>query len=125
VARPENVYNNTLYRNSFINNINNVRIAKGTPVNYWDNGQQGNFWSDYKAIDSNNDGKGDVPYIIDEENQDNYPLMAPYDVEHRAVVLSQNESFLVVLVIAVSAIIAVGAGLLSYHRKNRRKVEQV
>jgi parallel beta-helix repeat protein len=118
-ARPENVYNNTLYRNSFINNVNSVRVAKGTPVNYWDNGQQGNFWSDYKGIDSNNNGKGDVPYIIDEKNQDNYPLMAPYDVEHSTVVLPPNASFLVMLVIAISAIIAVGAGLLFCIKKHR------
>ncbi len=118
-ASPENVSNNTLYRNSFANNVNNVRIAKGTPVNYWDNGQQGNFWSDYKAMDSSNDGIGDIPYIIDEKNQDNYPLMAPYQVEHRAGVLPHNESFLVVLVIGVSAITAVVVGLLIYCIKRK------
>ena len=123
-ARPENVYNNTFYRNSFIDNVNNVRIAKGTQNNYWDNGQQGNFWSDYQGIDSNNDGNGDAPYTIGENNQDNYPLMTPYDVEHRVVVLPQNEVFLVVLVIAVSAISAVGTGLLIYHKKYLRRVRQ-
>jgi hypothetical protein len=37
----------------------------------------GNYWSDYNGTDSDGDGMGDTPYIIDENNQDSYPLMAP------------------------------------------------
>lgn len=120
-ARPENVYNNTLYRNSFVNNVNNVRVAKGTPVNYWDNGQQGNFWSDYEGVDSNNDGKGDTPYIIDENNQDNYPLMAPYSIENDALVLPEAEPFLAIIVaIFVLVAVAVGIGFMVYLKKFRK-----
>ena len=123
-SRPENVYNNTLYRNSFINNVNNVRVAKGTPVNYWDNGQQGNFWSDYKGNDNNNDGKGDTPYIIDENNQDNYPLMAPYSVENNAVALPQTEPFLAIIVaISIAVTITVGAGLLLLRKKQHEATQ--
>ena len=43
----------------------------------WDNGEIGNFWSDYQGIDNNADGIGDTPYIIDLLNQDRYPLMEP------------------------------------------------
>ncbi|MCW4046933.1 MAG: right-handed parallel beta-helix repeat-containing protein [Candidatus Bathyarchaeota archaeon] len=118
-ARSENVYNNTFYRNSFVNNANNVRIAKGTPVNHWDNGQQGNFWSDYEGVDSNHDGKGDTPYIIDENNQDNYPLMIPYSVESDAIVLPQAEPFLIIIATIFIAV-AVGAGLLFYLKKRGR-----
>jgi hypothetical protein len=46
-------------------------------VNIWDNGTTGNYWSDYVGQDVNNDGIGDSPYIINENNQDNYPLMEP------------------------------------------------
>jgi len=47
----------------------------------------GNYWSDYTGNDfysgpaqneSGRDGIGDVPYIIDANNQDIYPLMKPY-----------------------------------------------
>lgn len=34
-----------------------------------------NFWSNYAGLDANNDGIGDTPYIIDENNKDNHPLM--------------------------------------------------
>lgn len=46
-------------------------------VHTWDNGKQGNYWSDYNGKDENNDGIGDTPYIIDSLNQDRYPLMEP------------------------------------------------
>jgi len=46
-------------------------------ANFWDNGSTGNYWSDYNGIDANADDIGDTPYIIDENNQDNYPLMEP------------------------------------------------
>jgi parallel beta-helix repeat protein len=125
-ARPENVYNNTFYRNSLVNNINNVRVARGTPINYWDNGQQGNFWSDYKGKDSNDDGKGDNPYIIDEKNQDNYPLMAPYSISNHSgtdsVALPQSQPYLAIVTVLSVAIAISGAGLLIHHRKKRRQV---
>ncbi len=34
-----------------------------------------NYWSDYNGIDANDDGTGDVPYVIDDKNKDNYPFM--------------------------------------------------
>jgi nitrous oxidase accessory protein NosD len=43
--------------------------------NAWDNGLEGNYWSNYNGGDSNGDGIGDTPYIIDQDNQDNYPLI--------------------------------------------------
>ena len=60
-------------------------------ANVWDNGYPsgGNYWSDYAGEDlysgpyqneTGSDGIGDMPYVIDESNTDNYPLMNPYGV---------------------------------------------
>jgi parallel beta-helix repeat protein len=46
-------------------------------VNVWDNGKEGNYWSDYGGTDANCDGAGDTPIVIDVNNVDHYPLMAP------------------------------------------------
>jgi parallel beta-helix repeat protein len=42
-------------------------------------GYLGNYWNDYNGSDTNGDGIGDVPHVIDENNQDNYPLMNPWN----------------------------------------------
>jgi parallel beta-helix repeat protein len=77
--------NNTIYHNTFLNNAKQVYDIhwewefSAISVNIWDNGYPsgGNYWSDYNGADNNRDGVGDTPYIIDENNQDNYPLISP------------------------------------------------
>jgi parallel beta-helix repeat protein len=67
---------NRIYYNNFVNN--NIQfLADVGIVNNLDNGFEGNYWSDYNGTDSNGDGIGDTTYMINEENQDNYPLMEP------------------------------------------------
>jgi len=44
-------------------------------VNAWDDGVEGNFWSDYMGVDRDKNGVGDTPYFIDSENVDRYPLL--------------------------------------------------
>ena len=74
---------NIVYHNNFINNT--VQVDNWTPeqANFWDNGHEGNYWSDYllrypnaAQIDSTN--VMDTPYVIDANNQDNYPIMNRY-----------------------------------------------
>ncbi len=45
----------------------------------WDNGKEGNYWSDYNGSDMNGDGIGETPYHVYENFTDNYPLTKPYD----------------------------------------------
>jgi len=69
---------NVIYNNNFINNT--FRTSVSGYVNVWDGGYPsgGNYWSDYDGMDSNFDGIGDTLYFIDENNQDNYPLMGMF-----------------------------------------------
>jgi parallel beta-helix repeat protein len=70
--------NNTIYHNNIVNNTN--QVSSFGPTNVWDDGYPsgGNYWSDYKGADSNGDGIGDNPHVIDANNIDRYPLMASY-----------------------------------------------
>lgn len=76
--------NNTIFHNNFVNNTQQTYIVDSTSI--WDDSCEGNFWSDFAGSDSNGDGIGDTPYIIDGNNQDNYPLMNIYwnpgDINH-------------------------------------------
>jgi len=70
--------NNQIYYNNF---INNALQAYDECSNLWDNGTEGNYWSDYTGSDANNDWLGDTAYSVSGgNNYDNYPLMYPYPV---------------------------------------------
>ena len=78
--------NNVFYRNNFLHNYGSgLQVSNpwyfGPESNMWDNGEEGNYWSDYNGIDNNGDGIGDTPYLINENNQDNYPLMNPVETD--------------------------------------------
>ena len=66
---------NIVYENNLVGNGVQVGWDVASLNSTWDNGSRGNFWSDYDGSDTNLDGIGDTPYIIDENNQDNYPLV--------------------------------------------------
>jgi len=77
------VRGNKIYHNDVIENGRQA-WDKGTN-NIWDDGYPsgGNYWSDYEerypnAIELDGSGIWDTPYEIDENNQDNYPLMEPW-----------------------------------------------
>jgi parallel beta-helix repeat protein len=79
---------NTVIWNNFTSNQFQARDDNG--INYWDGGYPigGNYWDDYGGLDFYNgpnqdipgsDRIGDVPYVIDSDSQDNYPLATPFD----------------------------------------------
>jgi len=66
-----------IFHNNLINNPVQIRLSDSSSTWNDDYPSGGNYWSNYNGTDSDGNGIGDTPYIIDENNQDNYPLMAP------------------------------------------------
>ena len=129
-------HDNLIFQNNFI-----YSFAGGYDSRYiWDNGTIGNYWSNYNGTDENKDGIGDAPYSFstnsymglgDIINFDNFPLMKPpvdletiLDFTDEEKPPSTSEPFPTVPVLAACAIVivVVGAGLLVYHKKRKRKV---
>ncbi len=113
---------NTVFGNLFANNTkqvsqeernynypNTTRIC--TDIVSWDNDNVGNYWGEYSGLDKNNDGIGDSPYIIDENNKDNYPLMNSFDP-------GSNPEFQP-LILALPIFLAVGVVLLMIFKKHK------
>jgi len=73
------IENNIFHNNNFMNNTQNVNVDFPSHSNMWNNGSEGNYWSDYNGKDINGDGIGDTPYVIDENNIDYFPLMSQYE----------------------------------------------
>jgi parallel beta-helix repeat protein len=119
---------NKLFQNNIIDNQQQVAINQtldvaegtGTDIIALDNGKVGNYWSDYltrypNATKVDSSGIGNMPYVIDDNNIDHYPLMQPVNI---SVTTSEPEPFPVVPVAAVSVVAAaVGVGLLVYLKK--------
>ena len=84
---------NSLYHN----NLRNSKQAYSmNGMNVWDDGYPsgGNYWSNHVTVDNysginqdepGSDGIVDEPYLIDNDNQDNYPLMEPYSPPPRTI----------------------------------------
>jgi parallel beta-helix repeat protein len=80
--------NNHVYFNDFRNNTLQVSIFPYEPlpiVNAWSS----NYWSNYTGADSDDDGVGDTPHIIDEYNFDPCPLMKPLHFAAKAAQLAK------------------------------------
>ena len=75
--------NNTFCQNRLINNTN--QVASSDSKNTWDCGYPsgGNYWSDYEerypsANELDGSGLWNTPYVIDGNNQDDYPIIPEY-----------------------------------------------
>jgi len=128
---------NLIYHNNFVNNTKQVDDASwghpqfpGVPLpseNIWDNDYPigGNYWSNYTNLypDAEElDGSGiwETPYIIDENNQDRYPLLNPVAIPPIQVPEVPDGENPVTLVLALIASVAiVGVGMLLYFNKRK------
>jgi len=102
--------------NSFVNN--GVHFSGCTCQEYneteaihtWDNGERGNFWSNYNGTDANRDGLGDTPYVIDIKNQDRFPLMKNMLTPLNSGSELSNET-IVIVTISLASVITVSLAL--------------
>jgi len=87
---------NSFYHNNFVDNA--VRAHEQHEVypfpnipyyserNVWDNGEEGNYWSDYMGVDEDGDGIGETPHPVYENFTDRYPLTAPFDINSVTII---------------------------------------
>ena len=135
IELSEFAVNNTFYGNTFAAGLE-VRFNDAETTS-WDNETIGNYWEDYTGTDSNGDGIGDSPYVItgvkwDNDvggdvsfaaDQDNYPLMAPLEIEYDDPGIPQAEPFPTTLLIGSAAVVAVVCLVLLVYLKKRRKLK--
>jgi parallel beta-helix repeat protein len=74
---------NVVYHNTF--KANGYQVAIHNSTNIWDNGVEGNYWSNYTGTDTDNDGIGNTPHPIDSQNLDHYPLIGMFCSYHTPV----------------------------------------
>ena len=72
---------NSFYHNIFV--FNDIQFYTQNSVNTWDDGSKGNYWDDYEdrypnATEIGDSGIWDTPYVIDENNVDNYPIIPEF-----------------------------------------------
>jgi parallel beta-helix repeat protein len=118
--------NNTIHHNNFIGNVQQNYdtywehgFAEPMSINFWDNGKEGNYWSNYAGKDANGDGIGDTPYIIDGNNQDNYPLMNPVVIPDLPPIPTPRPSptMIVAAIHIIATGVAITLGVVIYRRK--------
>ena len=66
---------NLIYDNDFIKNNKQVSV---TLPNQWDNGVEGNYWSNYTGADINQDGLIDAPFTVYTDNIDHHALAGQF-----------------------------------------------
>ncbi len=126
-----NSSNNVIYYNNFIDNDHGAEVDSGL-VNNWDNGKVGNYWSDYNSKYSNateidDSGIGNMPYVINASNTDNYPLIHQVNITEPipTPTVTPNEPAIGIPIIAIAVIVIVVVLVavivsLSFYRRHRK-----
>jgi parallel beta-helix repeat protein len=79
-----NSSDNEFHHNNFVNNTHEVNDYSwdnpwiSQSINAWDDGLEGNYWSNHTKVDADSDGIDDTPYVIDGNNTGSYPLMGMF-----------------------------------------------
>ena len=79
--------NNTIFQNNYIDNAkqfasdSNESYAMSWGYNVSVNIINSNYWSNYNGTDNNEDGIGDISYIINDFNKDISPILEPVIVQ--------------------------------------------
>jgi parallel beta-helix repeat protein len=108
--------------NSFINNTYQLSGCVCKVYNFsealhsWDNGNRGNYWSDYNGTDANSDGIGDTYYRIDILNQDRFPLIQ--STAQPPVPAAKVPVEAIVLGVSVAVVVAVA--VLAYRQRRQK-----
>jgi parallel beta-helix repeat protein len=132
---------NIVYRNNIVDNSQQAFVERewefaeeyqynnGTDVISWNNGKEGNYWSDYQtqypnAKEKGSSGIGNTPYMIDENNTDHYPLMSPVTISSTPPPITEPSSdstlTIVTFVVVVVTIFAVVFFVYRAHRKRAK-----
>jgi len=76
-----NLEGEMIWHNNFVENTVQAYVLQQYQINVtnvWDDGIEGNYWSDHNLIDTNRDGISNIEYQIETSNIDRYPLMGMF-----------------------------------------------
>ncbi len=75
---------NIISNNNYVNNTSQFGASEWYYLTWGGNRSINtlykNYWSDYNGTDTNDDGIGDTPYVVDEYNQDNHTINGTYNI---------------------------------------------
>jgi parallel beta-helix repeat protein len=108
-------------------------------ANVWDDGTEGNYWSDYgtrypNASEVGNTGVGDTPFFINENNIDRHPLMAPCETSTAELPATtppqepgaEPEPFpTTLLIFSAASAVTIGLGLTLHFMKRKHKQRNI